>query len=443
MRRALKRALSKNPTTVRERLRIARAYRLLGESEGAARWYRPVVEELANKGEPLKAIAIAAELVRAAPQHRGVLDALATRYAAGRREAARVAVPLPPAPRQEPADAVSISKVYKLEDLGIVVEPDEVTEETPIPVKSPRLPREMPALDLDVAPEGAAVTSRLSDDAAERLSRVPLFSDLGKKAFVALAGSARNRILKPGEYLFREGEPALSFFIVVDGELEGVRRFPDREVILSRLRPGDVVGVFGLFSGRKRAASVRAHTASAVLEVKDTVLSEIVKNNPSARPALRRFYQDRLVLSFLGSSPLFCDLDHEVRESLVSQFKERVVPDGETLVALGEVTNGLFLIIKGSVLISRRSGGARVEEIAKLGRGHFFGVVAALAGRPTLATAVARGETTLAGLSHRAFNDFVREHPELRHLPSRLEQHGLMVSKEFFVGVAGIPGFAA
>ena len=48
-------------------------------------------------------------------------------------------------------------------------------------------------------------------------SRIPVFSGLMPKALGVLLAPAKMVNLRPGRMLFRQGEPAAAFFIIVEG----------------------------------------------------------------------------------------------------------------------------------------------------------------------------------------------------------------------------------
>lgn len=364
------------------------------------------------------------------------------RRSAGRKLETRVAVPLPPEPskaaralepsvrgggQERPIDALELSRVFNLAELNA----EEETEAAPDPK----------------VPEGPE---------AQRLQGVPLFGSLPWSACVALASTVQRRALGAGEILFYEGQPARSLFIVAEGALTVLRGGTGRRAPtqLARIGPDDVVGVFGLFSGRRRAATLRADVPSVLLEIPGTALARLVKRHASARRAVRQFYQDRLLTVFLASSPVFGELPEAARRAIVGQFEARDVSARTRLVTPGELQNGLFLVMNGQLALKRRphkddsSTGRRgkaakpehSEEILRLGRGQFFGVISSLIGTPTKVSATASTAASLVVLSHPRFDDLLRSEPSLKPLPARLREEGLLVTRDVFIGDTGVPG---
>ena len=70
----------------------------------------------------------------------------------------------------------------------------------------------------------------------------PFFAGLDDQAIALVTGCAVNAHLRPGEYLFREGEPADTFYVIRSGRVAIEMRLPTGEVVLDTAHDGDVVG---------------------------------------------------------------------------------------------------------------------------------------------------------------------------------------------------------
>ena len=70
----------------------------------------------------------------------------------------------------------------------------------------------------------------------------PFFQGLDEQAVALMAGCAVNVHLHPGEYLFREGESADTFFVIRSGRVAIEMRRPTERVVLDSAHEGDVVG---------------------------------------------------------------------------------------------------------------------------------------------------------------------------------------------------------
>ena len=64
------------------------------------------------------------------------------------------------------------------------------------------------------------------------LARQPFFEGLERRYLEKLIDCAQERHFRPGEYVFREGEPADHFYIITGGRVALETRVPDGEAVL-------------------------------------------------------------------------------------------------------------------------------------------------------------------------------------------------------------------
>ena len=88
-----------------------------------------------------------------------------------------------------------------------------------------------------------------------------------------------------GEWLFREGEPADTAYLVRSGRLEVVAERP-REIVIRQLKRGTVVGELALLSHGVRSASVRASRDSEVAELSRDRFEALMRDEPEFGLAL-------------------------------------------------------------------------------------------------------------------------------------------------------------
>jgi CRP/FNR family transcriptional regulator, cyclic AMP receptor protein len=104
--------------------------------------------------------------------------------------------------------------------------------------------------------------SRLKTDepiSAERLQTAPVLAGLSHEVLAQLASSLPVVMLKIGECVFREGDPAREMFILIDGELEILKKSRrGKEARVAILGPGDAFGEMSVLDLQPRSATVRA-----------------------------------------------------------------------------------------------------------------------------------------------------------------------------------------
>src|SRR3981189_1861400 len=91
-----------------------------------------------------------------------------------------------------------------------------------------------------------------------------------------------------------------------------------------------------------------------------------------------------------------------------SSLDEVTVPAGKVLTKEGAVGREFFIIVDGSVTVSRNG-----RKVAKLGPGRYFGELALLDRKPRAATVTSDTETLLLVLGQREFNGIINAVPSL------------------------------
>ncbi len=272
------------------------------------------------------------------------------------------------------------------------------------------------------------------------LSQVPQFANLPRTSLAAMSKAAWQEDVPAGEFLFIEGDAADSFFVVVDGTLEILRQRDGREVALRHISRGEAIGLFGLFSGQLRAASARAIGDAVVLEVPCAELQAIVEKDDELHNNLLRFYRERILEAFVGSSRLFSDVDSIARARIIGRFAQRNLSKGETLVQPGEVVNALYVVTHGSLLLEERARAGKSPKQFEVGEGQYMAITGALAGQPSRMRVFAESETSLLMLGHKELSELMRDYPALRSLPQRLPAHTRQMDRDIFCGHTGVPG---
>jgi len=106
-----------------------------------------------------------------------------------------------------------------------------------------------------------------------------------------VCGSAEIVPLNPGEFLFREGDPAHALYIVKRGLL----RVVSGSTVYETLRAGGIVGEMAIVEeGGRRSASVIAGTRAELLEIDVPKFLSLVAHTPDFSLAVMRVMAHRL-----------------------------------------------------------------------------------------------------------------------------------------------------
>jgi CRP/FNR family cyclic AMP-dependent transcriptional regulator len=118
-------------------------------------------------------------------------------------------------------------------------------------------------------------------EAREALAKVPLFSRLKRDALDTLARSAKVHRFDEGELIVKEGDDAVAFYALCDGEAEVVKHLgQEGERVLGRLNKGEFFGEMALIDGFPRSATVRAVTECECLVLSRWDFLALVRSKP-------------------------------------------------------------------------------------------------------------------------------------------------------------------
>jgi len=91
------------------------------------------------------------------------------------------------------------------------------------------------------------------------LKDMPYFDELSWKEISALTKMVHNKIYLKGEYIFCDGDPGSGFFVVIDGNVQVVRKLNSgKEMILADFKKNDFFGELALLDEGTRNASAIA-----------------------------------------------------------------------------------------------------------------------------------------------------------------------------------------
>ena len=141
------------------------------------------------------------------------------------------------------------------------------------------------------------------------LRSVRLFKELSESDLAALAFLFRDRCVKKGEVLFKEGDSGQELYLVREGAVLVSKKVTGRvEQVLARIGVGEIFGEMSLFDEAPRSATVQAETDSILLSLDRESLLRLIETRPGAAA----IFLYRLVHVFVGRLRATGDLVAEV-----------------------------------------------------------------------------------------------------------------------------------
>lgn len=132
----------------------------------------------------------------------------------------------------------------------------------------------------------------------------PLFGTMPQDVALSLIGNRSVRLYERGVTLFQQGEPAMSFFVVLDGWVKLFRTTPDgSEAVVGVFRRAETFAEAAIFLGGRYPVTAEVVTSARLLAVDGEILRRRIREQPD------------IALSMLASS------SHHLK-SLVEQIEQ-------------------------------------------------------------------------------------------------------------------------
>ncbi len=113
------------------------------------------------------------------------------------------------------------------------------------------------------------------------LNCAPLFKGLDEPQRLLLARAARWRQFARGEFIFLQGDPASTAYVVCTGWVVIALNSADgRELAIHEMRDGDLFGENALIANKPRSASALARATTDVLEVPKAAFLAVLAREP-------------------------------------------------------------------------------------------------------------------------------------------------------------------
>jgi CRP-like cAMP-binding protein len=150
----------------------------------------------------------------------------------------------------------------------------------------------------------------------EFLRTVGPLGRFGESDLAPLASSMRERRLRAGQVLAREGARGAEMYFVRHGTLAIVKGVTGGiEQIVARIGAGEFVGEMALFDRRPRSATIRAETEVALLVLDRKAVQVLVNISPATAAAFLRALSEEFIARLRRSNQLIAELTCAVLEA--------------------------------------------------------------------------------------------------------------------------------
>ncbi len=275
-----------------------------------------------------------------------------------------------------------------------------------------------------------AATTDTMGSYPDQLPGIPLFSSLDEDAFVSVLAGLQLKRFVAGQKIIEEGQTGDSFFILAEGDVEVSRKNGDKVTKLARLHPGAVFGEMALISKAPRTATVTALEDCDLLELKRAALEHQAQKLANVTEALKSFTHERFLTNLLATSAVFKPFPRPMRLEILKRFQDFPVDPGDELIGEGEQGQGLFLILKGTIDVTKKGPNGELVRLAQLKEGDVFGEISLLQDTPTTATCTASTRGDCLFLPKRDFAALIARHPEMKGELAKITTERIQKTKQ-------------
>ena len=198
------------------------------------------------------------------------------------------------------------------------------------------------------------------EDVVERIRKtIPIFSGLSRMQVQELLVESTVHVMKKGDVVFQRDDFSNTFYTILEGSVEvDVERalgLDDEDDDASiPFETGDFFGEASLLSGRTRTATIRTGSPSVLIETSRGAMLRLIKSHLDIAQSINRWAIERKL------DGLFPGLTKSETSDLAAACVVETYRAGQVLFEEGDESDGMHIIRRGSVVITRERDGQRV-----------------------------------------------------------------------------------
>lgn len=286
---------------------------------------------------------------------------------------------------------------------------------------------------LHVAADGTAAI------APEKLRELPVLQKVPDAMLAEIAALFTTHTVEAEREVFREGDPADNFYLIVRGRVAAYKTLGETETRLRVMETGDAFGEIALLMDKPRTATIRTLAPTTLLALSREHFQRVFSRSRELRLALGEMAEAReqaentteSVNRFMFSGPVAATtaeapampeqlqgvplLHHvppELRMEVAGIFTAMELPAGQIVFREGQPGDAFYIIVSGRVSVTKQfPDGPRV--LGSMGPGDAFGEIALLDNSPRTATLRSEQAAMLLRLPREQFDQLIERAPGL------------------------------
>ena len=129
------------------------------------------------------------------------------------------------------------------------------------------------------------------------LKNVPLISGIDSSQLEILAFASDVRVFRPGQIVFKQGEPGNEAYVIERGEVEVITEGPQGDISIATAGANQIIGEIAILVDVPRTATVVAMTELSTLVIAKEAFYQMVTAYPSIAVEIMRELAMRIALT--------------------------------------------------------------------------------------------------------------------------------------------------
>ena len=280
------------------------------------------------------------------------------------------------------------------------------------------------------------------------LNHIRIFAGISDQEMQAVTPKLQPFSIQTDEILFYHGDKASTLYIIDEGEVSVYANVSgNKNICLSKLRAGSIIGEMSLLSPTTRSATIQADkptrgwslscdafdllcrqqspAALQMLKNVSLLLSERLRAMPlyssETPPAddLPAWHftgeattPDQKYNDFLQRLSFFTDFQPQEITTIMNSMKQWHIPRGELLFEDGAPGHSAYLVLRGAVEESIIKDGQK-QQLSIIGPGKTFGLLSLIDNKPRYANYMTRERCILLEMSAESFHKLFNQGDQL------------------------------
>tara|TARA_E500000178_G_scaffold356612_1_gene436053 strand:+ start:17322 stop:19748 length:2427 start_codon:yes stop_codon:yes gene_type:complete len=247
------------------------------------------------------------------------------------------------------------------------------------------------------------------------MKRIALFSKLSRLQMREIMLESNLQVLTEGDIVFEKHGYGNTFFSILNGTAKVKIKNESGKTSWITLKTGSFFGEMGLISGRRRTATIEAGAGCVLIETSRRAILKLMSAVEDVSSMIDAAFVKNALINYIG--PYF--FEKQLSEIAEHGVEIKRYSANQVLCAEGDEPDGLYLIRRGSVSISKNINGVS-RVLSYVAAGNYVGEMALVDDAKRSATIKATVMTEVLLLSPVIFKKVLRENGKIQEIIKKI-----------------------